>query len=281
VDVEGFRRQIRFLIEGGIGVIVPCGGTGEFFSLTQEEWRGLVQAALQESQGEGVTIMPSVGGGITQATEMAVDAQRMGCEIVQITYLDPMFGVTAQGVYEYNRRIADSVSIGIMPYRTATFPMTLQLARQLCGELANAVAFKEETGDVRWFREFRLEVGDSVATVCGGGEGLAPYYLLAGADAFTTGVANLLPQLPVELYRAAEEKDWNRVLEIQARLLPLAELRQKPGRMIPVVKEGLRMLGLADNAGCRPPLTRLSEQEGNELRQILEELGAPIHDMRS
>ena len=118
-----------------------------------------------------------------------------------------------------------------------------------------------------------LETKGSVTVVCGGGEGLAPYYFLAGAKAFTTGVANLVPHLSLELYQAAVEKEWDKVLAIQAKLKPLAKLRRKPGRMIPVIKEGLRMMGLLSEVYSRPPIMPLEEEERKELRNILADLG--------
>lgn len=110
--------------------------------------------------------------------------------------------------------------------------------------------------------------------VCGGGESLAPYYLLAGAQAFTSGIANLLPGLALDLYEAAAAGRWGDALVVQQRLLPLIEMRGRPGRMIPVIKEGLKMMGLAASASCRPPLMPLDPQEMEELRRVLESLGA-------
>ncbi len=272
VDEAAFARQIRFLIDRGVPVITPCGGTGEFFSLRLDEWRALVRAAVREAKGTQAVIMPSVGGGIAQAVEMAGEAQDLGCEIVQLTFLDPMFGFTEEGAYEYNRAIASSASIAVMPFKSAKVPMSVGLATRLCS-LKNAVAFKEESGDVAWLGEFLLENRGRVAVVCGGGEGLAPYYLLAGAQAFTTGIANLAPHLSLELYQAAVEQDWARALAVHERLRPLSRLRSKPGRIIPVIKEGLRILGLASEVYARPPVMPLDEDERRELEGILADLG--------
>ena len=276
IDEDAFRRQIRFLIDNGIHLVVPCGGTGEFFSLTPVEWRILVEAALRESEGDQVTIVPSVGGGITQAVEMAQAAEKMGCQMVQMTFLDPMFGVTEEGICAYYRQVAESVSIGVMPYRTATFPMSIEVTVRLFDEIGNAVALKEESGDVRWAREFVQATEGRVPVVCGGGEAMAPYYLLAGAQAFTTGLANLVPHLSLELYRAAVEERWERVFEIEGQLSPLNQLRNKPGRMIPVIKEGLKMMGLAGSACTRPPVMPLSRQEREKVRSILNGLSVPV-----
>jgi 4-hydroxy-tetrahydrodipicolinate synthase len=265
--------QVRFLIDGGIRLIVPCGGTGEFFSLSFREWQALLEVALNEAKGHGVTIIPSVGGALNQAVQMARVVERLGCEVMQLTFLDPMFGVTEEGIYEYNRRVAQSVSVGVMLYKPAGIPMSLSLAVRMCTSIPNVVAFKDEAGDVKWFRQFVLEVGDQVAAVCGGGESMAPYYLLAGASAFTTGIANLVPHLSSELYHAVSQGRWETVFSVQQKLSPLCDLRRKPGRMIPVIKEGLKIIGLLDDAHCRPPLVPLTGSERAELRGVLQNLG--------
>jgi 4-hydroxy-tetrahydrodipicolinate synthase len=273
IDEDSFRKQIRFLIDNRISVIVPCGGTGEFFSLGFSEWHMLVEVALEEVEGKDVIIMPSVGGGITGAIKMAQSAEELGCKIIQLTFLDPMFGVTEDGIYEYNRQIANSVSIGVMPYKTKNIPMSIELAKRLC-KMKNAVVFKEESGDIGWFRDFMLEMKDSIVGVCGGGEALAPHYLLLGAKAFTTGIANLFPHLSLKLYQATVEKKWDEILDIQAKLRPLTKMREMPGRMIPVIKEGLKIMGLVKEVYSRPPIVPLKEKEKRELEDILRALEA-------
>ena len=70
--------------------------------------------------------MPSVvGGGINQAIEMAQYAEELGCEIIQITMFDPMFGMTEKGVFEYNQQIMKSISIAGMAYRNKNIQLVL------------------------------------------------------------------------------------------------------------------------------------------------------------
>jgi len=273
IDVESFRKEIRFLVDNHISLVAVCGGTGEFFSLEFPEWETLVRAALEETRGKEVIVIPSVGGAITQAVKMAKSAEEMGAGMLQMTFLDPMFGITEDGIYEYNRQIASSVSIAVMPYKTKSVPMSVELAKKIC-EMKNAVIFKEESGDAEWFKDFMFATKRSVVGVCGGGESLAPYYIALGAKAFTTGVVNLLPQLSLELYKAAVENRWDKILEIQTRLRSLTKVREKPGRMIPVIKEGLKMMGIIREAYSRPPVAPLNPDEKKELERALKELGA-------
>jgi len=271
IDEESFKKQISFLIKNKVPVITPCGGTGEFFSLNIQEWKILVKIAIEETEGKNVLVMPSVGGGINQAIEMSQYAEEMGCEIIQLTMLDPMFGMTEEGVFAYNKQITDSISIAVMAYKNKSIPMSINLALDICN-LKNVMAFKDEASDICWFRDFMVNVGDNIVGVCGGGEREAPYYLLAGAKAFTTGIINLVPKLSMNLYIAAKQGKWNEVFYIQDKLRSLNQLRDKPGKMISVIKEALRLVGITDNVYSRAPVVPLTVKEKVEVKIALENL---------
>jgi len=269
IDEESFKKQVNVLIKNNVPIITPCGGTGEFFSLNIQEWKKLIKIAMDEARGENVLIMPSVGGGINQAIEMSQYAEELGCEIVQLTMLDPMFGMTEEGIFEYNRQIANSISIAAMAYKNKSIPMSIKLAFDICN-IKNIIAFKDETSDIYWFRELMINVGENIIGVCGGGEVEAPYYFLAGAKAFTTGIINLFPKLSMSLYMAAKERNWDKVFYIQDKLKPINQIRVKPGKMIPVIKEALQVLGITNNTYSRPPIVPLTEEEKAEVKEILE-----------
>ena len=277
VDLQAFRRLIRRLVEHGVPAVTPCGGTGECFSLSIDEWQAVTEAAVDEAAGRAL-VLASVSGSIGRAIAQARAAERLGCPAAQITMVDPMFGMTDEGAERYNRAVAESADIGFMLYRTPAVPLSVASARRLAG-LGNVVAVKEESGDIQWFRAFMAAQRGAtpdrrLAGVCGG-EGLFPYYALEGAAAFSTGAVNLAPALSMELWHAVRAGDRQRIGVIQERLAPLAALRAKPGRSIPVVKEGLRLLGVFPSSACRPPLTDLMPEECAQVEAMLQEWEIP------
>ena len=277
VDLDAFRRLIRHLVEHGVPAITPCGGTGECFSLAMDEWHAVTEAAVQEADGRAL-VLASVSGSIGRAIAQARAAEWLGCPAAQITMVDPMFGMTDDGSERYNRAVAESADIGFMLYRTPTVPLSVASAQRLA-ETGTVIAVKEESGDVQWFRAFMAaQRGETpnrrLAGVCGG-EGLFPYYALEGAAAFSTGAVNLAPALSMELWHAVRAGDRQRIGVIQERLAPLAALRAKPGRSIPVVKEGLRLLGVFPSSACRPPLTDLMPEECAQVEAMLREWEIP------
>lgn len=271
VDLDSFRRLIRRLLQHGVPAITPCGGTGECFSLSMDEWRAVTEAAVQEADGRAL-VLASVSGSIGRATAQARAAQRLGCPAAQITMVDPMFGMTDAGAERYSRAVAESADIGFMLYRTQAAPLSVQAACRLA-ETGNVFAVKEESGDLQWFRAFmaaqrRASPDRRMVGVCGG-EGLFPYYAMEGAAAFSTGAVNLAPALSMELWQAAGAGDRDRSGAIREQLAPLAALRAKPGRSIPAIKEGLRLLGVFSSGACRPPLAELSGEERAQVEAML------------
>ncbi|MCD6504417.1 dihydrodipicolinate synthase family protein [Candidatus Bathyarchaeota archaeon] len=48
LDEEGLRRNVRYLRDKGVHVLVPCGGTGEIYSLTTEECKKVIEIVAEE-----------------------------------------------------------------------------------------------------------------------------------------------------------------------------------------------------------------------------------------
>lgn len=273
VDEEGLRRNIRYLVGRGIRIIVPCGGTGEFSALELEEHQQVVGAVRAAAGGE-ILVIPGVGGSLRQAVRQARHAESVGCEAVMI--FPPPGRISDMGLVAYFQAVADQTSIGIMPHLSAPVPLP---SLEVLMRTPRIMAIKDATGDLAWFRRAIRTVGTRVNWLCEG-ESLAPYYLLHGAAGVTSGVANFVPEMSLELYEAAQQGHYQRAAEIQRLLDPWAELRAKPGNHVPVVKLAMDRLGLAGGQ-VRPPLVRLSEADVQELERLLtllsREAGARLH----
>jgi len=102
----------------------------------------------------------------------------------------------------------------------------------------------------------------------------AAEYAVLGADAFTSGIVNVVPELTQAVARAASAEDWETLRSCVDRIRPLATLRgRRPGYGVAVIKEALEVLGLA-SARVRPPLSPMAPEDRTELRALLERLGA-------
>jgi len=265
VDFKGLKKHLNFLEENKVHIIAPAGGTGEFFSLTLEEWKEVISTTV-ETINESL-ILPAVGKSVEEAKEMARFAENLGCKVIQIMPPHSMFGNRIDGIFEYNKEIAGSVSIGVIPYNLEG-SMSIGLVDRLM-TIENVVAIKDESGDIQWFRKVIERYPDLIG-ICATAEMFAPYYFLAGASAFSSGIVNFLPQVSLSVYHAIIEKRYDDVFVLQKNLRGLIELRSKSGRHIPVVKEALNLMGFSESI-VRPPLCLLTDSEREILKNIMKE----------
>ena len=242
VDLEGVERNIRhFSRVEGEKVMVVCGGSGEFHSLSPSEVIAVAQAAVAGAGGR-CKVVCGIGGPTKNAVQMAVDAQEAGCDAVLVMPHDPVVGRGEKAIWAHHLAISKAVGIGLMPFRAPKQLLSIDLVRRLSG-VQNVVAIKEESGAVDWVRTGVRVTCGGVPFITGGSENMIPYYYLAGAVGFTTGMANLTLPQSAQLHGAAIRKDWDRAMAWRDYFEPLTEMRRELGT--PMLKGGLEMMGLA------------------------------------
>src|ERR1051325_1676217 len=84
-DQEGnFRKssyieRLEWLAPFGASALFAAGGTGEFFSLTHEEYSDIIKTAVDTCAGQ-VPILAGVGGPTRAAIKFAQEAERQGAK---------------------------------------------------------------------------------------------------------------------------------------------------------------------------------------------------------
>src|SRR5690606_32002991 len=126
VDYETYTRLVARMIHNGISVVTPNGNTGEFYSLTADEQRRIVDATA-EAAGDRALILAGVGYDAHTADDMARYAASRGAQAVMVH--QPVHPYKSdEGWLAYHRTIAEAVpDVAVVPYlRDATLqPATL------------------------------------------------------------------------------------------------------------------------------------------------------------
>src|SRR5258707_12209499 len=78
-DEPKYREHIEWLLEYKPAGLFAAGGTGEFFSLTLNEFSSVVGAAVQETAGQ-VPVLAGCGYGTAMAKEFARAAEDAGAD---------------------------------------------------------------------------------------------------------------------------------------------------------------------------------------------------------
>jgi 4-hydroxy-tetrahydrodipicolinate synthase len=273
VDERRLRSLIEFQIENGVGLLVPCGTTGESATMTEEEDRRVIALAVETARGRA-KIIAGTGSNSTSATiEYSKVARELGADaalIVAPYYNKP----TQQGLIAHFTGVAESVpDLPIMIYnvpgRTSSnisAETTLRLAR----ETRNIVAIKEASGNMSQIMAV-LRERPSNFRVFSGDDALTLPMMILGADGLVSVASNEAPALMAEMVNAALNGDWHLARELHFRLLPLMEgnfIESSPGP----VKAGLALMGLIEE-NLRLPLVPVEEKSRRYIAQLLTDLG--------
>ena len=79
VDTGALREHVKFVIEGGVEGIMPCGSTGETALLEPDEVMTVVEAVIAAAAGR-VKVVAHVGRPSTPATARLVE-RAIGAEV--------------------------------------------------------------------------------------------------------------------------------------------------------------------------------------------------------
>jgi 4-hydroxy-tetrahydrodipicolinate synthase len=275
VDMEGFVEHVKFMIEGGVHFLVPCGTTGESVTLTQQEQTRLIEKSVELAAGR----IPVVAGAGTNDTREAVEKVKraVGAGADAILSVSPYYNKpTQEGLYRHYMQLADAARVPLfvytVPSRTAgnVLPETLFRLAEAHEMIAGV---KEASGDMDQVMKILRDRPDGFL-VLSGEDHLTFAMVALGGDGVISVAANQVPGPMSEMVDAAFAGDWGGAREIHYRLLELMKANFVETNPIPV-KTGLEMMG-HHPAHFRLPLCEMAEKNRSVLEKALAAAGVAL-----
>ena len=270
IDFDTFQEQIEFQISAGTTAIVPVGTTGESPTLSFEEHKSVVRAAVEAAAGK-IKVLAGTGANSTQeALDLTQSAQKAGIDAAMIVapyYNKP----TQEGFYQHYKVLAESVDLPIciynIPGRSAKNIEPETIIR--LAAIPNIGIVKEASGSMD---QATAIIGNTDLTVLSGDDSLALPLMVLGARGVVSVVGNIIPHDVVEMCRAVERGDWEAARKMHHKTFKLCrDMLSLSTNPIPV-KSAMQMLG-RDTGELRLPMTPLSDAEQTKLRATLTEYG--------
>lgn len=272
LDDEALSRLVDFHIENRTDAIVAVGTTGESATVDEKEHCGLIRKMVEFARGK-IPIIAGTGANSTSEaialTRCAMEAGADACLLVTPYYNKP----TQEGLYLHHKAVAEAVPIPQILYnvpgRTACDMLPETVER--LSTISNIVAIKEATGSIDRTREILARCGDRL-DVYSGDDATTLELIQAGARGCISVTANVAPAMMHELCAAALEGKIDEAESLNQKLDPLHRNLFLEANPIPV-KWALYEMGMIPK-GIRLPLTVLSEQYHEPVRQALIQAGA-------
>jgi 5-dehydro-4-deoxyglucarate dehydratase len=280
-DAEGnfrpstYAERLEWLAPYGATALFAAGGTGEFFSLTKEEYSSVIKTAVDTCAGK-VPILAGAGGPTRSAIAFAQEAERLGAKGVLLLphYLTE---ASQDGLVAHVEEFCRSVDIGVVVYNRGICRLNADSLEKLADRCPNLIGFKDGVGDIEQMVSIWRRLGDRFSYLGGlpTAEVYAAAYKALGVPVYSSAVFNFVPKLAMEFYHAIAADDHattNRLID--EFFLPLLAIRnRKAGYAVSIVKAGARLVG-HDGGPVRAPLTDLTGEECDMLHKLILAQGA-------
>lgn len=275
IDEAELRASVNRAVEAGVDGLAPCGSTGEFTAMSDEERRRVVEVVVEEAAGRVPVVVQT--GALT--TKTAVELSRHAAEtgaagvFAIVPFYEPLELEDVRGFYE---ALAEAVDVPVGIYNLPG-GSGIDLDPDWVGELAREderISFiKDSTGSFAQISRLVSDHGDAI-TVFNGDDTLLLPALTAGAPASLLGTLNLLPAECAAVYDAYAEGRYEEAEATYRRILPVSQFLVAGHYYSAGVKAGLDLLG--HSAGePRLPVLPLRGERREKLRGLLEAVAAP------
>lgn len=273
-NARGYAERLEWLAPYGASALFAAGGTGEFFSLTADEYPAIIETAVQTCRGK-VPIIAGAGGPTRFAIQCAQAAEKAGAHGILLL---PHYLTEAgqEGLAAHVEAVCKSVKFGVIVYNRGQSRFAPETLARLAERNANLVGFKDGVGDIELMNSIYMKMGDRFAYLGGlpTAEVYAAAYKAMGTPVYSSAVFNFIPKTAMDFYHAVANDDQ----ATQHRLLrdffmPYLELRNRmPGYAVSIVKAGAKIVG-HDAGPVRAPLTDLKADEMAALKALIDKLG--------
>jgi 4-hydroxy-tetrahydrodipicolinate synthase len=272
---DALGEYVETMQDAGVRLIIPCGNTGEYYSLSHDERVAVVESTVAASD-DGTAVVAGAGGSTKTVRRLLESYERVGVDGAMIMFPSHTY-MHLRGVETYYRRIAASTDLDLVLYKRGdelSDDTILSLA-----SLPNVVGVKYAVDDITGFSKAVDRSPDDVVWMDGIAERFAPTFALEGAEGYTSGIGSFVPDVALALMDALRAEEWGRARELRDLVRPYEELRQEPGadnwissaNNVPAIKFGMELAGLYGGP-VREPLVELSEADKSRAREYYDRI---------
>jgi len=269
-DERAYRGHIDWLLEHRPAGLFAAGGTGEYFSLTLEEFSAVVAAAVLQTN-QRVPVVAGCGYGTAMAKQFARAGEAAGADGI---LLFPPYLINADpaGLAAHVEAVCASTKLGVIFYNRDNAILNEVWLERICQRCPNLVGFKDGYGDIELMTRIYARMGDRLTYVGGlpTAETFALPYLEMGVTTYSSAIFNFLPEFAQRFYAAVRARDHATVYrELREFVLPYVDIRnRKKGYAVSIVKAGMRAVGRPAGP-VRTPLTDLDAGEMEALAKLI------------
>lgn len=270
---KGYIERLEWLAPFGASALFAAGGTGEYFSLTADEYPQIIKTAVDTCKGK-VPIIAGAGGPTRFAIQCAQEAEKAGAHGI-LLMPHYMTEASQEGLAAHVEAVCKSVSFGVIIYNRGISKFKPETVARLCERNPNLVGFKDGVGDIEAMSAMYLTMGERLAYLGGlpTAEVYAAAYKALGTPVYSSAVFNFIPKTAMRFYNAVKNDDHATQHQLlKDFFMPYLKIRNRSeGYAVSIVKAGARIVG-HDAGPVRAPLADLKPEEVEALAALIKKV---------
>ena len=274
IDFKTFEKQIERQLSHKIKTVAVCTTTGEAPTLTDDEYKKIVEFAVKVINKRATLIVGSGSNNTERAVEKSKFSEKAGADgVLAVT---PYYNkCTQNGLIKYYEQIANAVSLPVIAYNVParTGVNLLPETMQKIAKIPNVAGIKEASGSIKQLKK-TVELTKGNAQVYCGDDALYLKALSAGAVGCFSATSNLFPKDFDEIYLNYVSGRTDRATRTQRKLKNVISALYSEPNPIPL-KYAMKLLKL-DKGILRAPLTELEKYNKAKLIKVIVDYGAEI-----
>lgn len=275
LDVQANKNVYDYLINAGIDGLLIMGSTGEFYAMSTEQRKELIDLVVSHVNKRTQVLIGTGCMTVEDTIELsnyAINAGVDGVIIVSPYY----FNLTDESLEFYFGKIAEAVKGNIYLYN---FPdrtghdLSPELTLNLLRKHSNIVGYKDTVSLMGHTRNLIETIKNEFPDfeVFSGFDENFVHNILAGGSGCISALTNIYPEIFVNWVKAVNEKNMEKAAEIQKYVDKLSDVYEISKCFIPILKKAMILKGLDIKDYCKTPLLQANKEQSDSIKKLMEE----------
>lgn len=277
IDVNGMERLIEHLVDGGVHGLFILGTTGEAVSLSYRLRQELIERVCKQVAGRIPVLVGITDSSLTESLQLTEKAAHLGADAV-VAAPPYYYRSTQDELSSHFLCLADDLALPLFLYNMPSYTK-ITFDPETVSALAdhqNIIGLKDSSADLIYFQTSALKLKNKTDfTLLVGPEQLLMQTILSGGHGGVNGGANMFPRLYVEMYEAADKRDFERMIPLQERILEISSkiysLDNSGNGVLKGIKCALSVMDICDAYVARP-LSSIGDENRGYMKELLQQL---------
>lgn len=279
LDIQGNKNVYDHLINAGIDGMLVMGSAGEFYAMSMEERKKLIDVAVSYAGQRTKVIIGTGCITIEDTIELSNYAVNAGAK--DIIVISPYyFKLTDESLEYYYGKISEAVDCNIYLYN---FPdrtghdISPELTLKLLRKHSNIVGYKDTVSEMSHTRKLIKTVGEEFPDfeIYSGFDENFSRNVISNGSGCIGALSNVYPEIFAEWAKSFNIGSLEKVSKIQECIDKMADLYDVNECFIPIIKKAMMLRGVDIEDFCKTPLLRANEKETDSIKTVI----AHINDM--